>query len=167
MFKDLTVKAKWLPGLLAEVAKAAGVSDLKASYYPTSTDGGKYMKAQDNKDATLADQEAQVGLGKYAFVVGNEFFPLPKAALIELGKGEDEGKTYTTKEELESKLSTLPTLSNLLETYNTYINNYNVRSRLKCEVGNSIKHNYAVYHGNLCIDRKYKVCGLFFKDKCF
>ena len=101
MFKDLTVKAKWLPGLLVEVAKAAGVSDLKASYYPLSTDGGKYMKAQDNSDATLADHEAQVGLGKYAFVIGDTFFPLPKAALIELGKGEDEGKTYTTKAELE------------------------------------------------------------------
>ena len=40
-----------------------------------------------------------------------------------------------------------------------------LRSRLKCEVGNSIKHNYAVYHGNLCIDRKYKVCGQT-KDIC-
>ena len=40
-----------------------------------------------------------------------------------------------------------------------YLISSELRSRLKYEVGNSIKHKYAVYHGNLCIDRKYKVDG--------
>lgn len=100
MFKDVTVKAKWVPGLLAAVGKLVG-KELTPSYYPIDKNGGKYMSAADNADATLSDQDAQVGIGQYAFVVGDKFFPLPKYALIELGKDADEGKTYSTKEELE------------------------------------------------------------------
>ena len=82
LFKDVTVKAKWLSKLQEKLEEQLNQT-LTPHYYPLTTDGGKYTK--EFKDGTLSTQEEQVGIGEYAIVVNDDLYVMPKSALIRLG----------------------------------------------------------------------------------
>ena len=85
LFSDVTVYAKWNPVLEQKIEEVVG-TDLTPVYY--ADDGsGKYTGPKD--PGTLADQVNRVGLGKYAVVVGDKLFIMPKYALIELDGTKD------------------------------------------------------------------------------
>ena len=95
LFANVTVYAKWNPILESKVEAALGGKDVTPQYYGISTNGYRANTAL----GSLADQVNHVGLGKYAVVVGDLMFVMPKYALIELGK--DGTTTFDTKESVQ------------------------------------------------------------------
>ena len=98
MFKDVTVKAKWLAKLETSIEEKVG-AELEPVYYG---DGGKNLWYQSTTPAgDLTTQNANVGIGNRAVVVDGKLFIMPKYALIELGKDATEDVTLKEKAELQ------------------------------------------------------------------
>lgn len=97
MFKDVTVVAAWAPKLEELVEADLGVA-LEGVYYGVDATG---MYKSTTPTGTIIDQNAVVGLGKYAFIIDGKFYALPKFSLIELGKEATADFTISAKADLE------------------------------------------------------------------
>lgn len=97
MFKDVKVVAAWAPKLEELVEADLGVA-LEGVYYGADATG---MYKATTVPGTIIDQNAVMGLGKYAIIVGNKFFVMPKFGVIELGKEATADVTLSTKEDVQ------------------------------------------------------------------